>query len=78
MIFICVIHTVFHVHEEVSLCCLNVIATDKGLFLKEKVKPTGKIDMTINSFYVQRLFSALCHYNLVTGTNKQFYSILNY
>jgi len=23
-------------------------------------------------------FSALCHYNLVTGTNKQFYSILNY
>jgi len=49
MIFICVIDTMFHVHEEVaSLYCLNGITTGKGLILKEKVKLIGKIDMTTN------------------------------
>jgi hypothetical protein len=28
--------------------------------------------------YKALFFSALCYYNLVTGTNKQSYSILNY
>jgi len=31
-----------------------------------------------NIFFYIKLFRALCHYNLVTGTNKQSYSNLNY
>jgi len=32
----------------------------------------------VGGFLYKSRYSALCHYNLVTGTNKQFYSILNY
>ena len=54
----------------------------RGILGKSDVEMRGGLNwlriVSGGGFFVQSLYSALCHYDLVTGSNKQFYSILNY
>jgi len=52
----------------------------KNASVSECISQLG-VNITNNIFsliFVNKAFSALYHYNLVTGTNKQSYSIINY